>query len=409
MMLRFDRRASAVRLGCGLLCATAVAAFGSEDPQSRSPLAAALSHATITASDNSFEITAVPARAEVRWPVLVFAERFRQEFLHTTRLTFGRIEHPIAIQLGGNTNDQRVLGSFAPGVTGGEREWIEMPDPEHADLDWLRVALAQALAREWRRALPAAPDRKPPQDPPAWLLAGMARHVGAGHRIEDLDDVHAQWQRARLPPVTELLSAEPPAVLQVPALQAVLAAWLLDHPGEPFGALLRRLAAGTPWSPALVAEILRQPGGISEMGEDWDAWQMTAMHEIRQAGVTTPGMVRAFRSQLLIYPGDCGLLFAKAWRGYSFAECLDWPSTPEVQSALRNKAAAIGVFAAGRDGALQRVAAAYVAFLEALANGTDPRHARSLLAQAEEGRRALEARAAKGEVLREPVAEKTGN
>ena len=342
----------------------------------------------------------------LRGPVLFFAGQFRREFLRATRLEFGSIEHPIAIRLGASTNDLRAIGTFAPGVTGGEREWIEIPDPDHVDLDALRVVLAQALAREWQRALPADPNHEPSREPPAWLLAGVARQIGAGHRVEDLDDVHAQWQRGRLPPLAELLSDEPPAALQYPALQAVLAVWLLDHSGEPVVALLRRLADGTPWSPALVAETVHKQGNIAGLSEDWDAWQANAMREIRQVGVTTPGMVRAFRSQLLVYPGDCGLPVADAWRGCSFAECLAWPATPEVKSALRNKAVEICAFAAGRDGALQRVAGTYAAFLEALATGEDPDQLRRMLAQAEEGRRLLEARAAKGEVLRDPVVEK---
>jgi hypothetical protein len=385
-----------------LLCAAAGAVFGSENLP---PPADLLPHTAIASSDNAFEISAVPARLGLRGPVLFFAGQFRKEFLRATRLEFGRIEHPITIRLGNGTNDLRAIGSVAPGVTGGEREWIEIPDPDHVDLDGLRAVLAQALAREWRRAQPAGPEHQPPQEPPVWLLAGVARHIGAGHRVEDLDDVHAQWQRGRLPPLAELLYAEPPAALQYPALQAVLAAWLLDHADEPFVTLLRRLANGTPWSPALVAETAHQQGNIAELSEDWDAWQANAMREIRQVGVTTPGMVRALRSQLLVYPGDCGLPVADAWRGCTFEECLAWPATPEVKSALRNKAVEIRVFAAGRDGALQRVAAAYAAFLDALAAGEAPDRLRRMLAQAEEGRRQLEERVAKGEVLRDPVVE----
>ena len=190
-----------------------------------------------------------------------------------------------------------------------------MPDPDHASLDQLRTALAQAMAREWQRSLPTAPGNQPSQEMPAWLLAGVARHIGAGSRPEDFDAVHAQWRSGRLPLLTDLLSAEPPAVLQLPALQAVLADWLLDHPGEPFGALLRRLAGGTPWSATLVTETLYAQKKNASLNEEWDLWQTQAMREIRQVGVTTPEIVRAFREQLLIYPGDHGLPMADAWRG----------------------------------------------------------------------------------------------
>lgn len=368
--------------------------------------AALIPSSTIASSDNSFEISAVPATKGYRGPVLFFVDNFRREFLRATHLEFGRIEHPIAIRLGSSTNDERVIGSFAPGVTGGEREYIDIPDPEHADFERLRTALAQALVREWQRSLPAPRgERKPPQDPPAWLIAGVARQVGGEHRLEDFDLVHEQWQRGRLPLLADLLAPEPPAALRHPALPAVLAAWLLDRPDQPFAALLRRLSEGTPWSPELVAEVLDAKKDPAALNGAWDAWQTAAVNEVRQVGVTTPGVVRAFRAQLLVYPGDCSLPLADAWRGRSFDECLAWPATPEVQAAMRGKAVQIRIFAAGRDGALQRVATAYAAFLDALARGEAQDKLRTLLGQAEEGRRQLEARAAKGEILRDPVPE----
>ena len=381
------------------------AAVAQQAPEIHASAVDALTRLTIISSDNSFEISAVPARIGYRGPVLVFADNFRKEFLRVTRLEPGRAEYPIAIRLGESTNDLHVLGSFAPSPAGGERETIEIPDPEHGDLDLLRTLLAQALAREWRRTLPAARDRKPPQDPPAWLLAGVARHVSAEHRLTDFDLVHEQWQRGRLPTVAELLAADPPAVLQHPALQAVLAAWLLDHPGEPLAVLLRHLAEGTPWSAALVAATIHERKDVAALDGEWDAWQVSAVREIRQVGVTTPGVVSGFRAQLLLYPGDCGLPAAEAWRGRTLDECLAWPATPAVKAAMRGKAVQLRIFAAGRDGALQRVAVAYASVLDAFAQGESADKLRTMLAQAEESRRQLEARAAKGEVLRDPVPE----
>ena len=398
------------RIACSLLFLSSAfvgTVAGEEASLVRPSPADLLPRATITSSDNAFEISALPASKGLRGPVLFFAGQFRREFFRATQLDPGHVEHPITIRLGSSTNETRVTGSCAPSVAGGEREWIEIPDPGHADLALLRAALTQAMVREWRRALSAAPDRKPPQDPPAWLLAGVARHVGAEHRVEDLDVVHTQWLHGRLPPLAELLAADPPAVLQHPAMQAVLAAWLLERPGGAFGALLRRLAEGAHWSPALVAETTHEQKSITGLNEEWDAWQVSAVREVRQVGVTAPGMVRAFRSQLQLYPGDCGLPIADAWRGRSFEECLAWPITPELKEALHGKASDIRAFSAGRDGALQHVALAYVAFLDAMVDGETPETLRALLVQADAGRQQLEERAEKGEMLHDPVAEAT--
>ena len=385
-----------------LVCTAVGAALGEDASMARPSSADLLPRATMVSSDGAFEISAVSASLGLRGPVMFFAGQFRKDFLHVTQLDPGRVEHPISIRLGGSTNDLRVMGSCVPSVAGGDREWIDIPDPTHADLALLRTALTQALAREWRRALPATADAKPPQDPPAWLLAGVARHIGSEHRLEDLDLVHTQWLHGRLPALAELLSAAPPVALQHPAMQAVLTAWLLDRPGDPLVALLRRLAQGTPWSAALVTETLVAPSSVGSLGEAWDAWQLQALHEVRQLGVTTPGMVRAFRAQLLLYPAGCGLPDAEAWRDRSMADCLVWPITPAVQEALRNKAVELRAYAAGRDGALQRVATAYVVFFEALAKGESSDQLRQLLAQAEAGLKQLETRAEKGEMLHDP-------
>ncbi len=406
MILLPDIRHAALRPGSALLCFALLTAAGSAAVGSAAP-SDLLPPAAITANDNSFEISAAPSRSGLRGPVLFFADQFRKDFLRTTKLELGRAGHPIVIRLGSRTNDLRVVGGFAAGVDGAEQEQVEIPDPEHADLDLLRTVLAQSLAREWRRALPAgaASGRPPPRDPPAWLLAGVARHVATGNRLADFDRVQTQWLRGRLPSLADILAPEPPACLLHPAMQAVLAAWLLDRPGEPLGALLRRLAAGTTWSPALVIEALQEPKGLTGLCEEWDAWLIASMREIRQVGATTPGLVSAFRAQLQIYPGDYGLPFPEPWRGRSPDECLSWPATPEVRQALRSKAMAIRIFSAGRDGALQRTAVAYAVFLDALAAGEAPGRARSLLAQAEAERKRLEERTAAGDVLRDPVAE----
>lgn len=383
------------RLLCGALLSVGGLAWGGESPADD-----LLPRASMTSSDGGFEVFAPSSRLGLRWPVLQFADRFGDEFFRVTRLARGRVEHPIVIRLGSDTNDLRVVSGTVPGLTGGEREWIELPDPDHADLDELRLALTHALVREWLRS--QAINRRPLPEPPVWLLAGMARYVGSGHRIADLDDVRMQWLRGRLPTLEEIFSGEPPVAARHPALQAVLADWLLNRPEEPFGALLRRVAEGAAWSPALLAEVLRR-SRISALEEDWDAWQVDVAHKIRQPGLTTPGTVQAFRAQLAIYPGDWGLPFADAWRGREPAECLGWPATPQTQAALRGKAGSIRLFAVGRDATLQRVAAAYGNFFEALAAGEDRDRLRNMLAQAEELRRQIESRAAKGEMLYNPI------
>ncbi|MFZ4396893.1 MAG: hypothetical protein ACOYOU_14865 [Kiritimatiellia bacterium] len=405
MNRRLNIRQVAVLSGCILFYAVAPAATDAGTAPDSFVPAGLLSRATILSSDRVFAISAPPPTLGYRGPVLYFVDQFRKEFQRTTKLALGPVKYPITILLGSSTNDLRVTGTCSAMAGGDMQELIEVPDPEHANMDLLRTALVQAMVREVQRSWPSARDHPPPMEPPAWLLAGMARHIGAGTRPTDFDSVHAQWRSGRLPLLTDLLSADPPTALQHPALPAVLSAWLLDHPDAPLVALLRRLADGTPWSAELVAKTLYAQRTNVSLNEAWDAWQVSSMREIRQLGVTTPELVRAFRAQLLIYPGDHGLPMAESWRGRPLEECLAWPATPAVKNALLNKARAIRIYSAGRDGALQRVTVAYAALLEAAAAGEAKGKLHTMLEQAEEARRKLETRAQQGELLRDPVAE----
>ncbi len=363
--------------------------------------------AMMVSRDQAVAITAPPATMGYRGAILIFVDRFRRDFLRATQLELGRAELSILIRLGEATNDLRVLTQHGTAASGGEQECLELPDPEHADLDELRTALAQALVRQWRRAQGGGATGSSACEPPAWLVAGVARYADDGHRLEDLDHVQEQWLRGRLPPLAELLTDPPPVALQHRALQAVLAAWLLERDGgASFGTLLGRLDGGTPWPAAVTpAATNRTTRAVAELAEEWDLWQVRSLYKIVHAGVTTPGQVRTFRAQLFLYPADYGLPMADGWRGRPLRECLTWPLTPAVQGALRSQGMALRLFAAGRDGALQLVAADYATFCEALAGGGNAAALPALLAKAEEGRRQLEARVQSGTILQDPVQE----
>jgi hypothetical protein len=350
-------------------------------------------------------VAAPPATAGYRGPLLIFVDRFRCAFQKVTQLEPVRGALPLVIRLGSATNDVRVRAEHGVTAEGEVQTILELPDPEHADLDELRAVLAQALVRQWRRAQGWRPDGGP-GTPPAWLLAGVARHADAGRRLEDFDQIQEQWLRGRLPPLAELLAGTWSAALQHRALQAVLAAWLLERPAaEPLGVTLRRMEGGAPWPAVLLPTNQPVSAGLGALAEEWDAWMVRTLREIRQPGVTTPGQVRAFRAHLLIYPGDHDLPMPDGWRGRTLQECLGWPDTPEVRNAWCSQGTLIRLFAVGRDGTLQRVAADYTALCEALAAGASAREAQVLWKKAEEGRGRMEARVRNGVLLQDPAAD----
>ena len=397
--------AAAVALGAILPVATRSAtneeSAATAVPPGRS--AGILVPAAITSSDRFFQISAVPASQDFRLPVLTFCDTFRKNFLRETRLELPVPAQSLTIFLGDATNDVRVLRARVTDLAGRPRERIEIPDPEHAGLDALRFALTQALVADWQQTVESQEGRQAPVVPPDWFLSGLARHIGNTTRGADFDLVYAQWTRGRVPPVAELLAAEPGAAMRHPALPAVIAAWMLEHPGRPIADLLRSLAIGNAWSAEQTARSMRGDDDRAALSEAWDAWLTAGARAVRELGVTPPTVVNLFRAQLLLYPGDAGVAVSDSWRGRTLAECLEGPSSESLRTAARNQAMRIRMFAAGRDGAMRRVADAYAAVLDGMVAGVAPEKLRVLLSHAEEMRAELERRAAAGEVLREAL------
>ncbi len=357
----------------------------------------------IFSGDGLFAISAPPATAEYRAAVLTFAHTVQQGLEHDLRVTWPRPDHPIVIALGIATNDTRILAARLADSDGGGREQIEIPDPEHGDLDLLRACVTRALLRQWLRAAAANGASSGPVLPPDWLILGISRHLGGQHRLDDADAVYAQWSRGRLPTARELLTAEPCAAMRDPAMQAVVAAWLLGQPNAVGGQILRRLSKGTPWTPALVATLVCGAVGDSlALDEAWDAWQLSSVRDVRQPGTTSAAVAQAFQSQLLLYPADYGIVTADGWRGRTFSECLDLPRTDALRDAVLAKARQLRLFATGRDTTLQHVAEAYAQVLDALASGAPTAVLKPRLAAADDACRQMMARIGQGGALRDP-------
>jgi len=120
-------------------------------------------------------------------------------------------------------------------------------------------------------------------------------------------------------------------------------------------------------------------------------------------GTTTDGIVRRFRSCLLLYPADYGKTIdtGKAW--LTFQELVARADDPVIRRGAQAKAMRVKVAALGRDGMLLAVSDAYVRFLEAFARGAKPGELSRLLMEAEGLRGNLERRTARGEVLQRSV------
>ncbi len=350
-------------------------------------------------SDGAIAVYAPLAKAAYRAPVLSFANQRRAELQRAFRLKLGTPACPLEIMIGNRSDgDTRVLTTRLLDPDGGLRERIELPDPEAADLDIFKRALGIALLRAWMVA--AGGTEESMRDLPIWLIDGALRHIDRDRRQADIDKTLLLWSRACLPPAAELFASDSVAARQEPAVAAVLAGWFIEKRAgvNVFEALLRSAATGTGWSPAEAARLLADTEDLAEFDRHVDNRFLTEGRVVVTPGVTSAGIVRRFRSNLLLLPTYFGKLKGNKRAWYPLSAIWEYANDPDIRRAASAQALKVKLAAIGRDGMLIAVADAYALFMERLAAGDNPDRLARLLDEAELMRGTLERVTAKGEV-----------
>jgi len=239
---------------------------------------------------------------------------------------------------------------------------------------------------------------------PKWLVPGWIRRLDPVRWQADVDRVLLLWSRACLPPVAELLAEESPAILREPAISAVLADYLTEK--KTGTSVLERFLTQTNGVPAWRVQSLSQravgEADVARLDEQWDAWLMAKGRRISAPGETRQGGVRLFRSGLLLYPSDYGIVFNphKSW--LTLQEVVERGDDPTIRRAAAGQIAGVVSSAAGRDGTLLAVANDYVRFLKSVAAGEKRDVMEKLLEQAELRRKQMEQAVAGDRVLKDP-------
>ena len=211
----------------------------------------------LQSADGALFVSCVTAdRATMRWPVLRFAENVRRE-LGEAFVPLGSQEAPLLLQLGDATNrvervERRTLGAD----DGIAQLVIRMPNPETADLEALRVAVAEALLREKTRE--TAGSYAAFTWPDWFVRAAVDASRGNVWRAEAYEKVHALLEAGTLPPPDAFFAPDAAPAREVAAF---FARWVFDlRPRQ-----ADRLALlATPWTRAAIL------GAAPD--EAWPAW-----------------------------------------------------------------------------------------------------------------------------------------
>lgn len=356
--------------------------------------------APVYSRDGSVVVYAPQSKAGYRMPVLTFVNQCSAELQRVLRLKLGSQNCPLEIAIGHKSDgDTRVLTSRLRDTDGSVREHIELPDPETADLALLRRAVSVALLRAWM--VDAGGTDATMRDLPMWLIEGLLRYADREKRQEDVDRTLLLWSRACLPAATELFTLDSLAATRESAVAAVLASWFMERREGTmlFERLLRAAATGTEWSPGLAATFIMGSDDLAAFDAFVDLRLLAEARVVAKPGLTTKGTLRTFRQHLLLYPAFYGKKFGQSTSWCSFQEALLRASDPEIRLSAAAQVARVRMAAVGRDGMLLAVSEAYTAFLQALAKGAKPGELARMLTKAEEMRRVLETRAARGEVF----------
>jgi len=368
-----------------------------------------------------------------RAPILMFVQRVREEFLRAAGLKVSVQDFALEVLVGNQRDgDTRVLSARVRLSNGNVCERIELPDPEAADLERLKRCVGMALYRSWLVSVgggEAVLERLP-----AWLAEGAVRRMDVETWPSDVDRVLLLWSRARLPTAQDLLAAENAAAAAEPALGAVLADYLMNRkvsantapPAASDAAGVRNAAAASdaagvrnaaaasdaagvrnaaaasvldafirdtskeqPWTVEQVATLVTGRSDLSALDMDLDLWFAALGRKVLVPGLTTEGMLRRFRANLLIYPADYGKFFDQRKPWMTFQE-LAASTDAEMRKAVAAHVLKLQMAVVGRDSTLLALADAYSQFLRAVATGKKPKEVNVLLMNAEAQRKGLE-------------------
>lgn len=152
----------------------------------------------IQSADGTLYVSCASAtRATMRWPVLRFVERVREN-LAETLTPLGSQEMPLLVQLGDATTRVETLERRTLRADDGLSQLvIRVPNPETVNLEALREAVAEALLRQRARDLAGSYGAL---RWPGWFIrAAVDASRGNVWRAEAYEQVHAALEAGTLP------------------------------------------------------------------------------------------------------------------------------------------------------------------------------------------------------------------
>ncbi|MGI6099179.1 MAG: hypothetical protein GX174_11725 [Lentisphaerae bacterium] len=348
--------------------------------------------APVGAQSDDFVIRTTPETRLHRLEVLSFARDWQREICNAIGLPAPQTHAPFEIEVGaatpGETIDHAVLRG-SKGYFG----LVRIPAAEQISAEKLRFALTAAIVRTAIYNQSTNPATV--TEPPVWFVRGLAHYGDLSRRGSDFESAYALWSCARLPGAGELWRADTNSpTAHHPEVAAQLAAFCGSRDGrrERWLAWCRHLGLGGAWEPGEMARLWTDDEDLATLDAVWDIWLAARTRRIFDPGHTPPGVLRRFRSLLLLYPWDCGKHSTVVTRaGLPLAWCVRNPDADGLRHAAAGKARQLALQGAGRDAAFQAMTTAYADVMRLMAAGASAAELSQAWEQAETWRRRVEA------------------
>jgi len=223
---------------------------------------------------------------------------------------------------------------------------------------------------------------------PAWLTRGVARNLYPSLKARNASQVLARWEQGLAPSVKQFLEPADEAErarARGKFVCGLFLAWLLSLPdrGVLFDAIFDEVAQGRSLSATRLAGSIGECDSTGELEKMWDDWILRQKRVIYEPGILTTGLLRRFRSELVVFSGEYGAVSGgNDGPAMQLEDLISRRNESWVSAWARNKSARLRILFVGRGEELEEVAEDYCRFLDGLARRGSGQRLRGLLHKA---------------------------